>query len=285
MLCRIIVALLLLALGGCSALRLGYGQAPDLAYWWLDAYADFDEAQTLRTREGLRRWFEWHRRTQLPDYAQLLARAQAEAPGDATPDQACRWWDRLRERADLALGEALPHAAEVLPLLTAAQVRHVERRHAKTNDEFRRDYLDEDPARRLQANVDRAVDRAEMLYGSLDETQRERVARLVAGSPFDAEFWLSERRARQQEAAALLRRVIAEKPGRDATIAMLRVYADHLTRSPREDYRRYQQRLTQYNCAFAASVHNMATAAQRQTLAAKLKGWEGDLRALANDAP
>lgn len=285
MLCRIIVALLLLALGGCSAVRLGYNQAPELAYWWLDGYVDFDEAQTLRTREGLRRWFDWHRRTQLPDYAQLLARAQAEALGDATPDQACRWWDRLRERADLALGEAMPHAAEVLPLLGAAQIRHVERRQAKSNDEFRREYLDDDPARRLQANVDRAVDRAELLYGRLDDAQRERVARLVAGSPFDAELWQGERRARQQEALMLLRRVITEKPGRDTTIAMLRAYADHLTRSPREDYRRYQHKLTQYNCAFAATLHNMTTPAQRLTLVGKLKGWEGDLRVLASDAP
>lgn len=285
MLCRIIVALLLLALGGCSALRLGYNQAPELAYWWLDGYVDFDEAQTLRTREGLRRWFDWHRRTQLPDYAQLLARAQVEVLGDATPDQACRWWDRLRERADLALGEAMPHAAEVLPLLGTAQIRHVERRQAKSNDEFRREYLDDDPARRLQANVDRAVDRAELLYGRLDDAQRERVARLVAGSPFDAELWQGERRARQQEALMLLRRVITEKPGRDATIAMLRAYADHLTRSPREEYRRYQQKLTQYNCAFAANLHNMTTPAQRLTLVGKLKGWEGDLRVLASDAP
>lgn len=285
MLCRIIVALLLLALGGCSALRLGYNQAPDLAYWWLDGYVDFDEAQTLRTRDGLRRWFDWHRRTQLPDYAQLLAAAQADAPGDATPDRVCRWWDRLRERGDLALAQALPYAADVLPLLAPAQLRHIERRQVKSNDEFRREYLDDDPARRLQANVDRAVGRAELLYGRLDNAQRERVARLVAASPFDPELWLAERRARQQEALLLLRRVIAEKPGRDTTIAMLRVYADHLTRSPREDYRRYQHKLTQYNCAFGATLHNMTTPAQRQTLVDKLKGWESDLRVLADDAP
>lgn len=285
MLRRIIAALLLLALGGCSAVRLGYNQAPDLAYWWLDGYVDFDEAQTLRTREGLRRWFEWHRRTQLPDYARLLARAQADVPADMTPDRACAWWDQVRARADVALAEALPYAAEVLPLLTPAQIRHVEARQAKTTDEFRRDYLDADPARRQAANLKRALDRAEMLYGTLDDAQRERVAKLVAASPFDAELWFAERRTRQQETLALLRRVIAEKPGRDATIAMLRAYADHLTRSPREDYRRYQRKLTEYNCAFAATLHNMTTSAQRQTLVGRLKGWETDLRALAGDAP
>lgn len=281
----IIAALLALTLGGCSAVRFGYNQAPDLLYWWFDAYADFDEAQTLRTREGLRRWFDWHRRTQLPDYAQLLARAQTEAPADATPEQACRWWEQIRERGERALGEALPYAADVIVRLTPAQIEHVQRRQAKTNDEFRAEYLDADREKRLRANVDRAVERAEFFYGRLDETQRERVAQRVAASPFDPELWFAERRARQQEALALLRRVTAEKPGRDATIAMLRAYAERLGRSPREEYRRYAQRLTTYNCGFAAALHNDATAAQRQALAARLKGWESDVRALASDAP
>jgi hypothetical protein len=279
----IIAALLGLALGGCSAVRFGYNQAPDLAYWWLDGYADFDEAQTLRAREGIRRWFEWHRRTQLPDYALLLARAQADALVDGTPEQACRWWQQIRERADQALAEALPAAAEVIPLLTPVQLQHIERRQAKSNDEFRAEYLKADAAGRLEASVERAIDRAEFLYGRLDDAQRERVARLVAASPFDAELWLAERRQRQQEALALLRRISNERPGHDAALAMLRAYADRLNRSPREEYRRYAQRLTTFNCSFAAALHNDTTAAQRRALAERLKGWENDLRALAAD--
>lgn len=281
----IIAALLVLALGGCSALRFGYNQAPDLVYWWLDAYADFDEAQTLRTREGIRRWFDWHRRTQLPEYAQLLARAQAEAPADGTPEQACRWWDLLRERGNRALAEALPAAADVIPRLTPAQIQHVERRQAKSNDEFRREYLDGNAAQRLDKSVERTLDRVEFFYGRLDAAQRERLAKQVAASPFDAELWFAERRARQQEAVALLRRVAAEKPGREATLAMLRAYVERLDRSPREPYRRYLQRLTAYNCGFAAALHNDTTGAQRQALAERLKGWENDLRALASDTP
>ena len=45
---RWIIGLLCLALAGlsgCSALRLGYNTAPELAYWWIDGYADFDDAQ------------------------------------------------------------------------------------------------------------------------------------------------------------------------------------------------------------------------------------------------
>ena len=277
------MALAVLAVGGCSAVRFGYNQAPDLAYWWLDGYADFDEAQTLRTREGIAGWFAWHRRTQLPDYARLFARAQAEALADTTPDRACHWWRELSDRAERALAEALPAASRIVPMLDAAQIRHVERRYTKTNDEFRNDYLAADREQRLRASVERAVDRLEFFYGRLDDTQRGQVARLVAASPFDAERWQAERLQRQQEALALLRRAAADKPGPDAVLAMLRAYTARLFRSPREDYRRYQEKLVAFNCSFAASVHNATTAAQRQTLADKLKAWELDLRTLAAD--
>ena len=44
---------------------------------------------------------------------------------------------------------------------------------------------------------------------------------------------------------------------------------------------RYSERLTQFNCSFAASLHNATTPAQRQAAAQKLRRWELDLRAVA----
>lgn len=280
---RIIVALIVLAWGltGCSAVRFGYNQAPELAYWWLDGYADFDDAQSLRVRDSLAQWFVWHRRTQLPDYAALLARAQAELAADTTPQRVCRWWDELRQRGERAAEQALPYAAEVMSTLKPAQLRHIERRYARGNEEFRSDFLDKDPARRLERSVDRAVERAEILYGSLEAPQRALVARLVAASPFDPDAWYEERLQRQQEALQMMRLLSGENASRDTALATLRAYAERMARSPREPYRRYQEKLETYNCGFVASLHNATTAAQRQAALARLKGWEADFRALS----
>ena len=280
---RIIVVMGLLAglLAGCSAIRFGYNQAPELLFWWLDGYADFDDAQSVRVREGLAQWFTWHRRTQLPDYASLLARAQADVLADTSPDRACRWWTELRQRGDLAAEQALPYAAELIPTLKPAQIQHVERRYARINEEFRDDYLDKDLVQRQERAVRRTVERAEFLYGTLDEPQRALVARLVAASPFDAEAWYAERLQRQQEALQLLRRLSSENASRDGALATLRAYGERMARSPRESYRRYQERLETYNCSFAASLHNMTTPTQRQAAVARLKGWEADFRALS----
>ena len=63
--------------------------------------------------------------------------------------------------------------------------------------------------------------------------------------------------------------------------AAVRLIGERSTRSPRPEYRAYQLRLRQDNCALAASLHNSTTPAQRQVARAKLKGWEEDLRSLA----
>jgi Family of unknown function (DUF6279) len=265
----------------CSALRIGYSQAADLAYWWLDGYADFNGEQTRRVRDALAQWFVWHRKTQLPDYAQMLARAQTELKADTTPARVCEWQGELLKRAHVGFEHALPAAAEWALSVTPQQIQHIEHRYAKGNDEFREEYLQKDLRKRFDETVKRALERAESLYGRLDDAQRARVSEAMARSPFDPELWLAERKLRQQEALQLLRALNnGDGASPDQAAAALRVYVEHMERSPREAYRRYSERLSEFNCAFAAGVHNSANPAQRRAAAAKLNGWEGDLRAL-----
>lgn len=273
--------LLAALLSGCSALRLAYNQAPDLSYWWLDSYFDFSDAQTPRVRSGLGQWFDWHRRTQLPDYVLLLQRAQADVLLDQSPERLCGWWGEVRSRFEVAVERSVPMAADVMLSMSPAQIAHVERRYARSNADFRDDYLAADPKQRLEKSVQRVIERAELLYGRLDAAQRERIARGVSESPFDAELWLGERERRQQDALQMLRRVTSGGVGRDTAEAALRASAQHVLRSPRERYRQYAQRLEQFNCQFAAAVHNSTSPAQRQTAASKLKAWESDLRSLS----
>ena len=273
-------------LSGCSMVRLGYNQAPDLAYWWLDAYVDFNDTQTPRVRDALSQWFAWNRRTQLPDYMGLLQRAQAEVQAETTPERACTFEADLRTRLDTAVDRALPAAAELVQTFTPAQIQHVERRYAKVNDEFRNDYLQSDRAERAKASARRAIDRIEMIYGDLEAPQLDLITKAMAASPFDPVLWLQERQRRQQEVLQLLRRLSTERPGAERTQAALRAHVQQYRRSPNEAYRAYSTRLNAFNCGFAANLHNATTAAQRQAAVQRFKGWEADLRALnAETAP
>ena len=262
-------------------LRLGYGQAPDLAYWWLDGYVDFDDVQTPRVRAALADWLAWNRRTQLADYVALLARSEVEVLANTTPERVCEVAAEGRQTIDVAVDRLVPAAAALAPSLSAAQMQHLERRYAKSNEEFRADYLQGDPADRARASVKRTVERVEMLYGRVEEAQLASIAKSVAQSPFDPELWMAERLRRQQDALQTLRRLRAERSGPEQAQAALRAHVRLYERSPREAYRAYSIRLTDYNCAFAASLHNSMSAAQRQVAVQRLRGWETDLRLLA----
>jgi len=281
-----VLAVALVGLTGCSALRVGYSQAPDLIYWWLDRYVDFDGDQTQKARGAIAEWFAWNRRTQLPDYAELLARAQREVLADTTPARVCEWQRDLVKRARTAYEHAEPAAADIVLTISATQIQHLERRYAKNNDEFRDEYLQGDPAQRAKKNLERALDRAEMLYGRLDDGQRERLADALARSPFDPALWLAERERRQQDALRLLS-AMGNGDGaanHEQAAAALRGYIDRIQQSPRESYRRYAERLGEYNCGVIAALHNGTTSAQRRSAAKKLAGWESDLRFIVAQA-
>lgn len=276
-----VLALCVLLLAGCSVLRITYPQVPALAYWMIDNYVDFTSAQTTRAREQIGQVYSWHRSTQLPVYAALLQRARAEVVADVTPAQVCRWVDEIQAQANTTFDYALPAMAETALTLNADQLAHMQGRFDKTNADFRNDYMQPDPKERRKESVKRTVDRFETLYDSIDDKQREQVAREVAASPFDAELWFADRVSRQQVVLQTLRRLQRERANPAQAQAALRALADQVQNSPNPSMRAAQERLKRYGCGFAARFHNGTTPKQRQAAAERLKGWEEDVRALA----
>ena len=281
----VLLLVLTLGMGGCSAIRLAYANGPHLAWWWVDGYLDFSREQAVGVRKAIDRWFDWHRPSQLPEYVALLSQAQAQVMTPVTAGQACGWQDRLREKLDPAFQRGMQEFADIIPGLTEAQFKHLEQRYLKGNDEMRADFLQADPQERLRESIKRTVERAERIYGKLGETQQKVIEAGVTASPFNPELWLAERQRRQQDTMQTLRRLVAEKADRDQRVAALRALGLRTERSPDPQYRAYQLRLTEYNCNLVAQVHNSTTPAQRQKARERLKGWEEDLRALLAPPP
>ncbi len=272
-------------LAGCGAVRFGYNQGPELAYWWLDRYVGFTDMQTPVVRDALGDWFAWHRRTQLPDYVQQMVRLRSEVRADTTPAQMCRWFDEVRSRSDLAIDKALPAFGTVARSITPKQMAQLQRNHDKRTVEFRDEYLQADLRERLEASVQRAIERFERIYGRLGEAQKAVIRREVEGSPFDADKWALERDARQRDLVKTMLQIQADRASPEQTLALLRALLERNQRSANEAYRVYQDRLVQFNCEFAAKVHNATTLPQRDAALKRIKGWEDDFRALAAQTP
>jgi hypothetical protein len=265
---------------GCSVVRVGYNQADHLAYWWLDRFVDFDEAQKSRVRASLTQWFSWHRREHLPQYAGLLAHSRVMVLEDTTSERTCGLWTEIRGYMDGAFDRALPMAVDITSTLAPVQIRNIERRYARINEEFDEDHVQGNAEARLKRSVKRTVERAEFFYGKLDSQQREFIRQRLAASPYEVGIWNAERHRRQQDLVQLLRQSTSGTPERDKIRDALRAYMERVYRSPNEAYRKYADNLWAYNCDFVASLHNTTTSTQRAHAAKKIKGWESDIQKL-----
>jgi hypothetical protein len=273
-----IIGVLLLLLAACGALRLAYGNAQQLAWWWLDGYIDFQGDEVPRAKAAIDRFFDWHRTSQLGDYGAALAAAQAQVASPASPGLVCDWQRRLRDLSEPALMKSLELGADLVPALGEPQLRHLESKFASNLADMKKDYLQPRADERQKAAIKRVVERFEQFYGRVGDPQRQVIVAGVTASPFDPEAWVAERERRQKDTVQTLRRLVTERASRDQIIAAMRVLVERTETSPDPMYRAYQQRLSDYNCAFMAQIHNATTPSQRSAARERLKGWEEDLR-------
>lgn len=273
--------LLALALAGCSTVKLGYNNLPELTYWWLDSYMGFSEEQAPRVRAELRRVHQWHRAAELPRLARSLQHMEQLAPADLDAAQVCELADQLRERLQALRQHAQPALTEVARTLTTAQLAQVARRHERNEREFRHKWLGLEADELARRRAKQFEEHSERLYGRLEPAQRAALREALAPSVFDPGQALAERLRRQADTLQTLRALQAPDVTPAQAQELVGAWLDRLQHSPNPRYRAVQQALLQENCAALASVHNAASPAQRQRAIERLRGWQQDLGELA----
>ena len=280
---RRIIGLLALAavLSACSAIKLGYNNLDDLAYWWLDRYVEFSDEQALRVRDDLGRLHLWHRTHELPRFAEILHGVEELAPGDVTPEHTCAVFTQVVERLHAAAEQAGPVMITFAMSLTPEQFRHLELKYARNNDEYRKEWVRPKAGEVAEKRFKLFLERSESIYGSLDEPQRAVLRRQVEQSTFDGQRLLAERMRRQRDALQVLRKLAAEPVSFGEARSMLRDYFARVQEPPDPAERRYQQALIEEGCRNFAGLHNSTTPAQRQAAVRRLRAYQRDLGELA----
>lgn len=279
-----IIGLLLttVALAACSAIKLGYNNLDEVAYWWLDSYIDFTDDQAPRVREDLARLHGWHRGEELPRLAALLQSMEALAPGEITPAQVCAFVPRLRERLNAVADRAEPAIVTLALGLAPEQVTHLERKYGNNNAKYTREWLRLAPAALQEKRFEQLLERTEMVYGELDEPQRAAMRSRLEQSVFDPRRLLAERQRRQQDALQTLRKVASQPVTISEARGLVRGYLERVQASPDAAYRRYEQGVIEESCRGIAALHNSTTPAQREAAVRRLRAYQRDLRELSS---
>lgn len=268
-------------MGGCSAVRVGYNNAPTVTYWWLDRYFDFDAAQSVRVRADLKALHDWHRVQELPRAAELLRKLRQDTPQDTSPELLCGLYGEVKLRGVVALQRMVPTLAALVPTLQDAQIAHIAQHFDKRNQLWREEWLDGTPAQRAERRAKRMLSRAETFYGSLTPEQVALVPALLGVSGTDAEVLFQERLQRQKDALQTLRTLrdndTTTQTQREAQLHALLERAVHPT-DPL--VRQVWARWAGQGCAVAAALHNSSSPAQRQRLVDTLQRYESDVLVL-----
>lgn len=278
---RIISALLLVLMTGCSAVKLGYNNAPSLLYWWLDGYLDFNETQSIQVREDLTTLHVWHRSQALPSYADSLQKVQLLVPGKVSPEQLCAVTSEVRGHMRAIGIRAAEPLSKLIPTLRPEQIKYLAQQYEKKNKKWREEWLDVSPEARLDHRVKVGLDRLQSLYGRLQESQRALLRQGIANSPFDASLSYREILRRQQDILSTLAEH-SNNADRSAHVkAEILALIERSLYSPDAAYRQQQERLLSEGCDIMARLHNSITPTQRSKALEVLKEYEADARILA----
>jgi len=271
-------------LTGCSAVRLGYNNLPDIASWWLDSYIDFSDTQGPQAKAALQKLQTWHRKEELPAIADLLVQAQTLAPQNITPEQACKIWEGAQVRVESFIQESSRLAAPVVSQLSAKQLKHLEKEWASRNEDWKKQWVQGTPDSRIKKRVDLAAERFNSFYGDLNLEQRQVLKQQFLQSTWSPEASYQRRLKRQQEQLIALQAMSSEitKPAMPLPQVEKALQSLILQSVRPKDAAELskQLQLEQQACQNLAQLHNTMTPAQRLKAQRKLKDYETDVREL-----
>ena len=271
-------------LTGCSAVRLGYNNLPDIASWWLDSYIDFSDTQGPQAKAALQKLQTWHRKEELPAIAELLVQAQTLAPQNITPEQACKIWEGAQVRVESFIQESSRLAAPVVSQLSAKQFKHLEKEWASRNEDWKKQWVQGTPDSRIKKRVDLAAERFNSFYGDLNLEQRQVLKQQFLQSTWSPEASYQRRLKRQQEQLIALQAMSSEitKPAMPLPQVEKALQSLILQSVRPKDAGELskQLQLEQQACQNLAQLHNTMSPAQRLKAQRKLKDYETDVREL-----
>ncbi len=269
---------------GCSVVKLTYNNADTLTLLWFNRYVDLDAGQEAWTKDRVREFYVWHRATQLPDYAQMLLRTRTLLQSPVTKADMLALNGEMAARLDVATTKALPDLATLALQLSPEQIAYMERKFEKNNTEFRKDFLDIDTEQRQENRYKTVLWLAEFWFGRFSPEQEAAIKRASYARPLINELWLSERLARQRDLIVVLKRIQAEKPSPNATLALLKdqaVRATGIANIPNAATRAEAEAAAAHAAQLAATIVNLTTPEQQQRAMDKLQQWADDFVALS----
>jgi hypothetical protein len=276
--------LMVVTAAGCSSIRFTYNHGDTLLYWWLNNYLDLDSDQSGYVKKDIDNLFQWHRKTQLKDYVQLLQNGQRQLAGNLSQADLLADYHDIKARTELLAYKALPELADLARSVRPEQIAQMEKKFAKNNEDYRKKFMRGDQEQQQKARFKKSMEQFDLWFGNFSSEQEAQLRKASDSRVLDNDVWMSERMRRQKQIVTALRKIQQEKLSKDATVSVLHNLIKELFgRFEAPERKAFFDTYTDQTIQMILTAVKIATPAQKAHAQKRIQGWIEDFTVLAAD--
>ncbi|OGG96080.1 MAG: hypothetical protein A2508_09250 [Candidatus Lambdaproteobacteria bacterium RIFOXYD12_FULL_49_8] len=268
---------LALVLPGCSWVKLGYGWADWYILYHIGASFDLDFSQKKEAQLQVAQLIQWHKRDELPKYAQYIEAIAIRFDRGVKPDDLDWVFDQYFNLQNSFMERLLPVAAPWMTGLRPENFRALERQFEEENQEILKN-LNLPIEARKQEREDWVIKTFEDWLDDLEPGQEAKIKAFLKDLPITEEDRLADRKQRQ---AQFLKLALSTKATKDQFFAQLRGdFIDYpKTRAPL--YNQKNEQIRQAWKGFLAQFYLELTPKQKSYFLNKAHHLAQDLHSLS----
>ena len=263
-----------------SSAGVGYNYADTFSLYYLDSYLDLDAQQEKQAAASLQALFAWHRKNELPAFANQLSGAQQQVLNQLTLEQLYDLNEFMRASIERASLKAVPMLADLMLSLSSAQVDHLRRQLDQSNADFREEYLAVSPEQQRKQRYDMLLEQFNDWFGELNAQQLALMRVANADWPVDNQFWYAERLIRQQEMLALVDYAVQQQPDHARLEERLQQYILGFERNRSVQRQAKIDRSREHTLRLIAALAKDGSAEQKRHLVARAQSLIDDFSVL-----
>jgi len=199
------VLLLCLILAGCSATRIIYNKLDWLLVGYVSDFFTLNDEQTDWLGAAIERNLQWHRRDQLPKYAQFLRQLDSDiSSGVVTVDTLEHHYTQLIVLWDELILQTIPDVSAFFRTLSEQQIDEFVANLEESNQAMWEEYGGKTPAERRLNRQDSTIKGVERAVGKLSDAQKDLIHSYQADLHDVSVEWIAGRRQWQQDFRSLV---------------------------------------------------------------------------------
>lgn len=276
---RFLLITLLLFLSGC-AVKFIYNQLDWLIPWYLDDYVSLNSDQEKLFEDRLQSYLDWHRKQQLPVYADFLEWVAQSSENGLSLQEIDELQARIEDLSAQLFARLAPALVDSFADLDDEQVTELFKNLEQENEDYIEQFIQTPEQKQRRKRVREVRKFIERWTGTLDSEQLELIQLWSKDYALMGEEFIQSRVAWQQR----LRHILQRRGERDYLQQALQEIFSTRRRIRTEEYeKKFRENETLLKQLYL-QLDKSLTQKQRSRMITKLKNYAEDFRELSRQS-